>query len=72
MKWCIVDQQKYPKNRVAREKQCPACGNRFECCAGGCWCDTVSLTEAARTRLLPYVDCLCPACLGRYASPKVH
>jgi len=53
-----------PQNPAIREKQCAACGARFECHAGGCWCDTVPLTEQRKAQLLErYVDCLCPACL---------
>jgi len=52
-----------------REKQCPACGARFECYAGGCWCGAVSLSDAARARLgQQYADCLCPACLRQAAA----
>jgi ribosomal protein L34E len=72
MKEYIVDQRNHSQNRAAREKQCPACGKRFDCSAGGCWCDTVSLTEEARTDLRQYLDCLCPTCLNRHASPDVH
>jgi ribosomal protein L34E len=72
MKDYVVDPLNHAQNQATREKQCPSCGKRFECCAGGCWCDTVSLTEEARTSLLPYVGCLCPVCLARHASLDAH
>ena len=66
----IVDE---PQNPSIREKPCAACGERFSCCAGGCWCDTVSLAEPTRARLLErYVDCLCPTCLREAASLDVR
>jgi Cysteine-rich CWC len=52
-----------------REKQCPACGKRFACQAGGCWCGAVALGDNARARLAQlYADCLCPACLRQAAA----
>jgi hypothetical protein len=50
--------------RVMRQKMCPCCGTQFDCAAGGCWCDDVSVTDSRRTALREnYADCLCPTCL---------
>ena len=58
-----------PQYQTVRHKPCAACGAQFECCAGGCWCDAVSLTEQTRAQLLAvYMDCLCPTCLREHAS----
>ncbi len=59
------------QDRAILKKQCAACGEPFECFGGGCWCDTVSLTDEMRARLLAkYADCLCPACLLPYDRPN--
>ena len=48
------------------EKQCEACGERFQCGQYPCWCRDIPITDrqydwiAAR-----YADCLCPCCLGK-------
>src|SRR5579884_2374949 len=55
-----------------RTKRCPACGTEFTCCAGGCWCDEVSLSQDALQRLQQtHADCLCPACLHRVAAESL-
>lgn len=57
------------RTTILREKRCAACGERFVCCAGGCWCDVVSLTADTGARLAAqYSDCLCPTCLRRHAE----
>jgi len=62
-----------PGDEIVREKRCVACGEPFTCYAGGCWCDTVSLTAETQARLLvQYTDCLCPTCLRQQASPDVR
>jgi len=54
---------------ILREKRCAACGEAFDCLAGGCWCDAVPLTEAVRASLQrQFADCLCPACLRERAT----
>jgi hypothetical protein len=54
---------------VVREKTCGACGEAFDCCAGDCWCDAVTLDAATRARLrAQYADCLCAACLRGFAA----
>jgi Cysteine-rich CWC len=59
-----------PHDPIIRDKRCVACGEHFACYAGGCWCDTVSLTVETQARLLAqYTDCLCPTCLRQQASP---
>ena len=61
-----------PRDEIVREKRCVACGEPFSCYAGGCWCDTVSLTAETQARLLAqYTDCLCPSCLRQQAGPDV-
>jgi len=58
---------------VIRAKRCVACGERFPCHAGDCWCETVSLTAETQARLLAqYTDCLCPPCLRQQASSDVR
>ncbi len=62
-----------PRDHIIRDKRCVVCGAWFECHAGGCWCDTVPLTEQKRAQLLErYVDCLCPTCLRQHASLDVR
>jgi cysteine-rich CWC protein len=59
------------QNHTIREKRCAACGEQFECYAGGCWCDSVPLSELTRARLLEqYADCLCPTCLRQQPSTE--
>jgi len=49
---------------LVRQKVCSCCGTRFDCAAGGCWCDDVPLTAGMRTALRAnHADCLCPTCL---------
>jgi len=49
---------------LLRQKACSCCGTRFDCAAGGCWCDDVPLTTGMRKALgANYTDCLCPTCL---------
>lgn len=46
------------------KKICPKCGKEFECIhSKDCWCAKVILSEAVRTRLKAYNDCLCKECL---------
>ncbi|MGH9523947.1 MAG: cysteine-rich CWC family protein [Terriglobales bacterium] len=51
-------------------KQCPACGVKFECRAGNCWCDNVPISDAKRVEMRLYSDCLCPTCLDKPAVKK--
>jgi Cysteine-rich CWC len=54
---------------ILRKKQCAACGQSFDCFAGGCWCDGVGLTDAMRASLRQqFADCLCQACLRERAA----
>jgi len=58
---------------VIRHKLCSACGEPFDCCAGGCWCDDVLLTAQVRVDLRDrYADCLCPKCLSQAAEATVR
>ena len=58
-----------PVVAVVRQKWCQSCGRMFGCCAGGCWCDDVPLTDAVRAELCErYEDCLCPTCLRNVVS----
>lgn len=53
---------------------CGACGGEFVCGASlaGCWCARVELSDEVRAELRArYKDCLCPACLERYAAGVV-
>jgi iron complex transport system substrate-binding protein len=60
-----------PTRGVVRVKRCTSCGESFECCAGGCWCDAVPLTDDVRTSLQErFDDCLCPTCLSRHAADR--
>jgi hypothetical protein len=59
-----------PSRREPRT--CEACGQPFICGASltGCWCFNIKLDEATRQRLrAQYSDCLCQACLERFAQP---
>ena len=61
-----------PQSRIIRDKRCVACGERFACYAGGCWCDALSLTAETQARLLAqYTDCLCPTCLRQASLEEV-
>lgn len=45
-------------------KSCPRCGKSFECVhSANCWCATITLDDATRTKLKQYNDCLCKECL---------
>jgi hypothetical protein len=50
-----------------RYKTCPACGARFACCEGNCWCDDVPVSDAKRIEMRQYSGCLCPVCLRKPA-----
>ena len=43
-----------------RMKNCPECGEAFECKMGGCWCSELPGLPRGS---VPASDCLCPACL---------
>jgi hypothetical protein len=50
---------------------CEACGETFSCGAarGGCWCEEIELSEAARAELrAAYQGCLCRVCLENFAK----
>ena len=50
-----------------RQKYCSKCGQPFDCCAGGCWCDNVHLSDTTRAILREqYSDCLCAPCLAAF------
>ena len=54
----------------SKEKRCSKCGVAFEC-GGllGCWCRDLKLDRAQLDLLKQrYVDCLCPDCLGQFAT----
>jgi iron complex transport system permease protein len=57
----------------ASAKDCPQCGEQFECMGGkpGCWCEEVTLSGPALHALRAAADdCLCPECLtGRADAP---
>lgn len=57
------------------QKECPACGTRFECKAGSisnCQCYEVRLTSEQMQYLSErYADCLCVACLIRLQQSGV-
>lgn len=51
-----------------RVKQCSRCGEEFACYAGGCWCDSIALSDEQRARLIARFDgCLCARCLSAEA-----
>jgi hypothetical protein len=53
---------------------CEACGEPFGCGAqsSGCWCAQVKLNDAMRAELRErFKNCLCPACLERFADGGV-
>jgi hypothetical protein len=54
----------------AKEKRCSKCGVAFECGGMlGCWCRDLKLDRAQLDLLKQrYVDCLCPHCLGQFAT----
>jgi Cysteine-rich CWC len=54
----------------AKEKRCSKCGVAFECGGMlGCWCRDLKLDRAQLDLLKQrYVDCLCPRCLGQFAT----
>ena len=43
-----------PHDHTVRDKRCVACGEQFGCHAGGCWCDTVSLTAEIQAAVCTY------------------
>lgn len=46
------------------EKICPRCGAKFVCNhSADCWCASITLDDATRTKLKQYNDCLCKECL---------
>lgn len=49
------------------KKNCPECGQTFECKMGGCWCSDLPLLPRGS---LPASDCLCPECLSK--AVKLH
>ena len=54
----------------SKEKRCSKCGVAFDC-GGllGCWCRDLKLDRAQLDVLKQrYVDCLCPDCLGQFAT----
>ena len=54
----------------SKEKRCSKCGVAFEC-GGllGCWCRDLKLDRDQLDLLKKrYVDCLCPQCLGQFAT----
>jgi hypothetical protein len=58
----------WPDRRPPRV--CEACDQPFMCGASlkGCWCVGVKLDAPTRTELRKqFKDCLCPACLERFA-----
>lgn len=61
---------------VAREPSvCESCGAEFGCGAtlAGCWCVEIKLSDETRAELRSrFGDCLCPACLERFASEEIR
>ena len=56
----------------ATQKACPRCMARFACGGVGCWCNEVRLgPDALKWLERHYEDCLCPACLGEFASGEI-
>ena len=54
-----------------KPSRCEACGEVFTCGAGlkGCWCMEIELSAAVRAKLRErYRNCLCRACLERFAA----
>lgn len=61
-----------PRRRAAGAGVCPACGATFDCGADreDCWCAAIAVAAPVLAGLRRrYRSCLCPACLGRAASP---
>jgi iron complex transport system permease protein len=57
--------------RAPLSKRCPRCGQQFSCGGGapGCWCESVELAHETLAELRSVAeDCLCPTCLGDFAS----
>ena len=55
---------------ACRQRACESCGQPFRCevSLGGCWCQEVKLSDAARSRIRArYANCLCRDCLNRYS-----
>lgn|GEM_PF-89357 len=56
---------------LERTKICPRCGRTFACYAGGCWCGSVTLSQATLDELRQsHDDCLCQDCLTAHAEPS--
>jgi hypothetical protein len=52
-------------------KVCESCGEAFGCGAklDGCWCTAFELPDEAADQIkTKFNDCLCPACLAKYAA----
>jgi hypothetical protein len=60
------------KGMSAIEKSCGSCGREFTCGQYGCWCGTVTVTDAQYDWILGHFqDCLCPACLEKVSSGAI-
>ena len=57
-----------------RQLVCESCGATFGCCPvpnSGCWCADVAISDAARAELkTKFAECICPACLTKYAQKE--
>ena len=58
--------------RTMSEKECPGCGANFRCEGDrDCWCEKVNIHRVQMLEVMElYTDCLCPACLKRYAASE--
>jgi hypothetical protein len=54
---------------LARLLECERCGRPFACGTTACWCRSIRLSDAASQTLQEtHADCVCPVCLGEFAS----